>query len=76
MRGAFAYARAFDGDLSRWDVRNVETLEGAFFRTNFFNGNGLSRWDTFSLVNIYATFEDALAFNGEITHWATSSAGT
>ena len=74
MRGAFAYTLAFNGDLSRWDVRKVETLEGAFYNTNAFNGNGLSRWHTFSLVNMYAAFENSLSFNGEITNWATSDA--
>ena len=45
MRMMFHGARTFDGDLSKWDVRNVTDMEEMFSYANSFTGKGLGNWD-------------------------------
>eukprot|EP00519_Triparma_laevis_P003093 CAMPEP_0182500088 /NCGR_PEP_ID=MMETSP1321-20130603/8263_1 /TAXON_ID=91990 /ORGANISM="Bolidomonas sp., Strain RCC1657" /LENGTH=49 /DNA_ID= /DNA_START= /DNA_END= /DNA_ORIENTATION= len=44
MRAMFYEAKAFNGDLSTWNVSNVTTMAGMFGSASVFNGD-LSSWD-------------------------------
>jgi hypothetical protein len=45
----------FNGDISRWDVSNVVTMEKMFYWSKF-NGD-ISRWDVSNVENMYAMFD-------------------
>ncbi len=59
----------FNGDISRWDVCNVENMSRMFYQS-YFNGD-ISRWDVSSVANMASMFEHS-DFNGEISRWDIS----
>ena len=44
MKGMFARAALFNGDLSKWDVSRVANMKDVFTSALAFN-TGLSEWD-------------------------------
>ncbi|GMH61182.1 hypothetical protein TrST_g12758 [Triparma strigata] len=78
MLGLFAAGEAaelFNEDISRWDVSNVTTMEGMFFKASAFNGD-LSSWDVSNVTTMQAMFLEALAFNGDLSSWNVSNVTT
>ena len=56
----------FNGDISNWNVRNVENMEGMFAGSEF-NGN-ISKWDVSNVKNMKAMFNIS-KFNQDISKW-------
>ncbi|MDA9111301.1 BspA family leucine-rich repeat surface protein [Flavicella sp.] len=63
---------SFNDDLSAWDVSNVTTMEGMFYRASTFNQD-LSAWDVSNVTTMKSMFYKATAFNQDIGGWDTSS---
>ena len=60
----------FNGDISKWDVSNVEDTSFMFY-SSIFNGD-ISKWDVSNVV--YMTDMFALSrFNGDISKWDVSN---
>ena len=71
MQYMFFDAAAFDGDLSGWDVSNVENMGATFYGTSF-NGD-LSEWDVSSVTTMEFMFYNAGSFNQDLSSWNTAS---
>lgn len=65
----FKYAEKFDGNLSTLRTDRATTLEGMFFGALSFTGIGVETWNTSSVVNLNATFEEAFLFEGNVSAW-------
>jgi surface protein len=59
----------FDGDISQWDVSNVEDMAWMFDCSRF-NGD-ISQWDVSSVTMMQGMFLSS-AFNGDISQWDVS----
>ena len=68
-----AQSRAFDGDISKWDVSRVVKMSVMFHGAASFNGD-ISKWDVFSAINRDVMFHGVASFNGDISKWDVSSA--
>ena len=75
MRGMFRFvahvqghAYTFNGDLSRWDVRNVTDMDRTFEGARAFNGD-LKDWKVGAVTNMDGMFDGAAAFNGDLSRW-------
>merc|ERR1712048_123224 len=64
----FAYASAFNGDLSKWNVGSVTSLRGMFYQATSLNGD-ISEWDVRSATTMQIMFQDATSFNIDISKW-------
>ena len=60
----------FNGDISNWNVSNVENMEDMFYWSKF-NGD-LSDWDVSNVNNMYSMFAYS-NFNGDISKWDVSN---
>jgi surface protein len=60
----------FDGDISTWDVSNVELMSLMFRTTSIFNQD-ISSWDTSSVESMFFMFYDSSLFNQDIGNWDT-----
>lgn len=63
------YNSSFNGNISKWDVSNVEYMDGMFCCSDF-NGN-ISDWDVSSVTNMALMFSHS-KFNGDISKWNVS----
>ena len=63
-------ANKFNGDISKWDVSNVEDMT-QMFSYSAFNGD-ISQWDVSNVTNMSGMFQ-ASAFNGDISKWDVSN---
>jgi surface protein len=63
LLNTFGGAHAFNGDISNWDVSNVEILSWTFHDAKSFNGD-LSNWNTSSATEMVFLFYGASAFTG------------
>ena len=63
----------FNGDISEWDVSNVEDM-GAMFSDSKFNGD-ISKWDVSNVTNMEYMFNKAefTGENGDISNWNVSN---
>ena len=53
----FAYSK-FNGDISKWDVSNVEDMSNIFYYSQFTGENGdLSNWDVSNVINMLSMFK-------------------
>ena len=59
----------FNGDISKWDVSGVQTMECMFTGCYYFNGD-ISKWDTRNVCLMRNMFCDT-RFNGDISKWDT-----
>ena len=51
----------FNGDISKWDVSNVESMSGIFEHSEFTGENGdISNWDVSNVNYIYKIFENCI----------------
>ena len=60
----------FDGDISQWDVSNVEKMWATFAGSEF-NGD-ISKWDVSKVRNMGSMFEGS-SFNGDVSSWNVSN---
>ena len=68
MSKLFEYSE-FNGDISKWDVSNVITMEGMFRRSKFTGKNGnISGWDVKNVKDMYDMFAWT-DFNQDISDW-------
>lgn len=59
----------FNGDISRWDVSNVEDMFGLFSHSRF-NGD-ISKWDVSNVTSMRSMFYNS-HFKGDISKWNMS----
>ena len=69
----FFNAKAFNSDLSKFDVGNVQNMEYMFRNANAFNQD-LTSWDVGNVTDMSFMFNNAYAFNGDISGWDVSNA--
>ena len=60
----------FDGDISKWNVSNVEDMSWMFYRSRF-NGD-ISKWDVSNVKNMKGMFVRS-DFNGDLSEWDVSN---
>ena len=60
------YQSNFDGDISKWDVSNVEDMS-CMFADSEFNGD-ISNWDVSKVEYMFYTFLNS-KFNKDISNW-------
>lgn len=60
----------FDGDISNWDVSNVQDMSYMFWRTNFTGKNspGMNNWNVSNVSSMDSMFEGS-KFNQDISKW-------
>ena len=81
LSNMFEHAGAFNGDLSHWDVGAVTNMKSSTFRSCAYNIILIVHrlWNEISLLCILffccctAVFENAGAFNGDLSHWDTDA---
>ena len=61
--------RNFNGDISRWDTSNVESMGYMFYKA-YFNGD-LSNWNVSKVKNFEGMFMKSV-FKGDISRWDVS----
>lgn len=61
--------KAFNGNVSQWNMSNAITMRGMFTRSAF-NGD-LSKWDVSNVVNMPMLFAES-PFNSNISEWNVS----
>ena len=71
MKFMFFDVADFDGDLSGWDVSNVENMVATFYGTSF--DGDISGWDVSSVNNMDSMFFSAGDFNQDLSSWNTAS---
>ena len=62
---------SFTGNLSGWNVSNVDTMKGMFYDANHFDGN-LSGWNVSAVTDMHSMFRGAHNFNQPLSSWDTS----
>ncbi|MDB4199201.1 BspA family leucine-rich repeat surface protein [Polaribacter sp.] len=72
MQLMFFNARAFNGDLSGWNVSQVTSFHSTFRNCFAFNGD-ISTWDVSSVTTMYRMFFNSGAFNQDLNNWDVSS---
>ena len=65
--------QGFNGDISKWDVSNVKSME-CMFMNSYFNGD-ISKWDVSNVENMECMFANS-KFNQDISKWDVSSVET
>ena len=61
----------FNGDISKWDVSNVNDMYAMFVKATSFNGD-ISKWDVSKVIEMSSMFFKATSFNGDISEWKVS----
>ena len=64
--------RAFNQDITRWNVSNVRNMEGMFLGSTKFNQN-IRCWDVSNVEDISYMFWMATGFNQNLSNWDLSS---
>lgn len=67
----FAGATSFNGNLSLWNVSQVQDMSRMFAGARSFNGD-VSLWDVSQVQSMYGMFYDARSFNGNLSLWDIS----
>ena len=64
----------FNEDISRWNVSNVQRMDGMFLGATSFNGD-LSRWEVGQVEDMDYMAAHAISFDRQLNGaWATSTA--
>merc|ERR1712032_1594844 len=66
-------AKAFNQDLSKWDVSRVIDMSSMFHDAEAFNQD-LSKWDVSHVTDMGSMFFQAKAFNQDLSKWDVSRA--
>ena len=61
----------FNGDISSWDVSNVNNMYAMFYFCKAFNKD-ISKWDVSNVTNISFMFYACKTFNKDISKWDVS----
>ena len=61
----------FNGDISSWDVSNVNDMSGMFWVCKSFNQD-ISNWDVSKVTDMRCMFYRCEAFNQDISSWDVS----
>ena len=72
MTGMFQSASAFNGDISRWDVSSVYTMQYMFKDARQFDKD-ISGWKTTKLAFMEKMFYNASNFKYNISSWDLSN---
>ena len=68
MTELFSYS-GFNGDISDWDVSNVEKMAEMFYRSKYTGKNGdISNWNVSIVKDMSYMFYNS-NFNGDISNW-------
>ena len=70
MKGAFAYQRSFDANISNWDVSNVIDMSSMFANTAF--NQPIGDWDVSNVRSMYDMFRGS-KFNQPLGNWDVSN---
>ena len=75
MSKMFYDTKAFNGDISKWDVSSVTDMSNMFSHAESFNGD-ISKWDVSTVINMDHMFYLAFAFKQKICGdaWINSKA--
>jgi surface protein len=68
----FYLASQFNGDLSRWDIRNVTDMRAIFGGATQYNGN-IGQWNVSNVRNMSHMFTPASELNQQM--WQKCSCG-
>ena len=70
MGSTFLNATSFNGDLSSWEVGQVNDMSRMFLceDASSFNGD-LTRWEVGQVLNMDMMFCGADSFNGDLSNW-------
>ena len=71
MSSMFNYAKAFNSDVSLWNVASVTRME-KMFRKSPFNRN-VSAWNVASVTDMQEMFSLSAFFNGDVSSWDVSA---
>ena len=73
MSSMFQGANSFNGDISTWNVSQCTSFQYMFYQNTAFN-QSLVGWTlpTTSTYTMYAMFQQATSFNGDISTWNVS----
>ena len=71
---ALFYKSEFNGDISNWDVSNVEDMDYMFCYNSKFNGD-ISNWDVSNVKRMNYMFQHSsfTGENGDISNWDVSN---
>mgnify|MGYP001572727688 FL=1 len=72
MSKLFKYRRAFNQDISNWDVSNVSNMVFMFSQTESFN-QPIGDWDVSNVTRMEYMFSGAYSFNQPIGTWDVSN---
>lgn len=61
----------FTGDISKWNVSNVNNMAG-MFKGSLFTGD-ISEWNVSNVTNMQMMFKDNKCFKSDISKWKTHS---
>ena len=64
------YGSKFNGDISNWNVKNVNDMKYMFYDSKF-NGD-ISNWNVENVTDMMYMFKNA-KFNGDISNWNVES---
>jgi len=65
--------KSFDGDISEWNISNVEKMTEMFLGSKFTGKNGdISNWDVSNVEDMFQMFAYSY-FDGDISKWNISN---
>ena len=71
MSSLFEYSD-FNGNICKWVVSNVTSMEYMFFVCKSFNQD-ISGWDVYNVTDMYGMFCGCKSFNQDISGWDVSN---
>ena len=69
----FYGASSFDGNLSSWNVANVEEMQYSFDNARNFTGRGLGQWNVHRVKSMTNMFRKTLISNVSFAEWDVSN---
>lgn len=71
MDSMFYEAKAFNQDITGWDVSNVESMNSMFRATPYFNQD-IGEWDVSGVGRMNSMFRNASVFEQNLSEWDVS----
>ena len=62
----------FNGDISRWNVKNVRNMEYMFYGCKSYNQD-ISKWNVSNVINMSGMFAKCRSFAQDISKWNVSN---